>query len=193
MKVFVFLIFTILAGCATGPISSGVATSIIANQIDKSTDKLTASIDRAIINSDYLLEKNLRSLDLIAQSLVNQVQEELGVNREFASRELVSLANKFSSLIDQAEGGLLEIEDFLVLDIQNFINQIPFKDDEIIIRRFIGYSQKYQSAGQYEFTVIGNAFAPGKKYGITAVSYTHLRAHETKANLVCRLLLEKKK
>src|SRR5665809_169556 len=26
-----------------------------------------------------------------------------------------------------------------------------------------------------------------------AVSYTHLRAHETKANPVCRLLLEKKK
>jgi len=28
---------------------------------------------------------------------------------------------------------------------------------------------------------------------IRPVSYTHLRAHETKANLVCRLLLEKKK
>ena len=28
---------------------------------------------------------------------------------------------------------------------------------------------------------------------IETVSYTHLRAHETKANLVCRLLLEKKK
>ena len=28
---------------------------------------------------------------------------------------------------------------------------------------------------------------------VDAVSYTHLRAHETKANLVCRLLLEKKK
>ena len=27
---------------------------------------------------------------------------------------------------------------------------------------------------------------------ITAVSYTHLRAHETSAHLVCRLLLEKK-
>ena len=26
----------------------------------------------------------------------------------------------------------------------------------------------------------------------TAVSYTHLRAHETRSNLVCRLLLEKK-
>ena len=28
---------------------------------------------------------------------------------------------------------------------------------------------------------------------LTAVSYQHLRAHETKANLVCRLLLDKKK
>src|SRR5660397_281338 len=27
---------------------------------------------------------------------------------------------------------------------------------------------------------------------VNPVSYTHLRAHETKANLVCRLLLEKK-
>ena len=29
--------------------------------------------------------------------------------------------------------------------------------------------------------------------GYTAVSYTHLRAHETVLDLVCRLLLEKKK
>ena len=29
--------------------------------------------------------------------------------------------------------------------------------------------------------------------GIESVSYTHLRAHETLMNLVCRLLLEKKK
>ena len=32
---------------------------------------------------------------------------------------------------------------------------------------------------------------PRESFG--SVSYTHLRAHETKANLVCRLLLEKKK
>src|SRR5665648_1134843 len=29
--------------------------------------------------------------------------------------------------------------------------------------------------------------------GFTTVSYTHLRAHETRHDLVCRLLLEKKK
>src|SRR5450756_2774797 len=30
-------------------------------------------------------------------------------------------------------------------------------------------------------------------YGLSTVSYTHLRAHETRHELVCRLLLEKKK
>ena len=34
---------------------------------------------------------------------------------------------------------------------------------------------------------------PAHILGNMSVSYTHLRAHETKANLVCRLLLEKKK
>ena len=33
----------------------------------------------------------------------------------------------------------------------------------------------------------------GERLSRAPVSYTHLRAHETKANLVCRLLLEKKK
>ena len=31
-----------------------------------------------------------------------------------------------------------------------------------------------------------------KVYGVRPVSYTHLRAHETVLDLVCRLLLEKK-
>ena len=31
------------------------------------------------------------------------------------------------------------------------------------------------------------------KASLKTVSYTHLRAHETEADLVCRLLLEKKK
>ena len=34
---------------------------------------------------------------------------------------------------------------------------------------------------------------PGTIMDIKAVSYTHLRAHETVLDLVCRLLLEKKK
>ena len=37
-----------------------------------------------------------------------------------------------------------------------------------------------------------NKYKNGDKVSIP-VSYTHLRAHETRGNLVCRLLLEKKK
>ena len=33
----------------------------------------------------------------------------------------------------------------------------------------------------------------GPQHGVLPVSYTHLRAHETVLDLVCRLLLEKKK
>src|SRR5660397_252981 len=36
-------------------------------------------------------------------------------------------------------------------------------------------------------------FMDSSRRAADAVSYTHLRAHETKANIVCRLLLEKKK
>ena len=38
-----------------------------------------------------------------------------------------------------------------------------------------------------------DADAIAKTVSINAVSYTHLRAHETVLDLVCRLLLEKKK
>ena len=37
------------------------------------------------------------------------------------------------------------------------------------------------------------AISNNKELLISPVSYTHLRAHETGRNLVCRLLLEKKK
>ena len=48
------------------------------------------------------------------------------------------------------------------------------------------------------YKVTGNGCPRGAAYGekelvnpTRAVSYTHLRAHETEADLVCRLLLEK--
>ena len=40
--------------------------------------------------------------------------------------------------------------------------------------------------------VLGRVAKVGDTY-LNAVSYTHLRAHETVLDLVCRLLLEKKK
>ena len=39
----------------------------------------------------------------------------------------------------------------------------------------------------------GSVVSAGSRAGVCPVSYTHLRAHETVLDLVCRLLLEKKK
>lgn len=57
----------------------------------------------------------------------------MGTNREFVSIELAEAMTKFSELVDQAQGGVLEIEDFVALDVQRILNQIPFKEDEYLI------------------------------------------------------------
>ena len=57
------------------------------------------------------------------------------------------------------------------------------KPSGTIVAEAIGASTNIQ-AGDWEFAC---------KAGSEAVSYTHLRAHETVLDLVCRLLLEKKK
>ena len=48
-------------------------------------------------------------------------------------------------------------------------------------------------ACRFDFRYFDIYDASGTKAGEEAVSYTHLRAHETDSYLVCRLLLEKKK
>ena len=49
------------------------------------------------------------------------------------------------------------------------------------------------STGVGFFDHMLESFAKHSAMDINAVSYTHLRAHETVLDLVCRLLLEKKK
>ena len=53
---------------------------------------------------------------------------------------------------------------------------------------------KLNSIVNYETVVnLITKLTKNKHYELLAVSYTHLRAHETPEHLVCRLLLEKKK
>ncbi len=54
----------------------------------------------------------------------------------------------------------------------------------MFLKRYIDSNDDTKAAINY-FDALLNSYE--------AVSYTHLRAHETLANLVCRLLLEKKK
>ena len=53
----------------------------------------------------------------------------------------------------------------------------------------------YNALNEHNYLNLRFAFTDdnNNKIDLTAVSYTHLRAHETVLDLVCRLLLEKKK
>eukprot|EP00658_Telonema_sp_P-2_P004221 TRINITY_DN11585_c0_g1_i1.p1 TRINITY_DN11585_c0_g1~~TRINITY_DN11585_c0_g1_i1.p1 ORF type:complete len:172 (+),score=32.85 TRINITY_DN11585_c0_g1_i1:78-593(+) len=55
-----------------------------------------------------------------------------------------------------------------------------------------GCTLLFCSANDDVLTALAGSKLPGESISV-AVSYTHLRAHETPEHLVCRLLLEKKK
>src|SRR5660397_156288 len=67
-------------------------------------------------------------------------------------------------------------------------------DSTMSSRDLSGHTTVHSSdPGTLLLTSLAKAEGEHAKLSPTSVSYTHLRAHETKANLVCRLLLEKKK
>lgn len=167
MLAAVFLSFSSYAADPVNITATTVTAAAAIKQLKDTTDKITAAADRATINSDYLLEKNLRSLQLIANSLMEKLKEEAGVNRDFVSRELSETTTRLSELVDQAKGGILEIEDFASLDLQRLINQLPLKSDIFLVKRVDGYGVEYKKKGTYEFQLLGNAFEPGNLYSVT--------------------------
>ncbi len=62
------------------------------------------------------------------------------------------------------------------------------KEDPVVPKTPVG-----PSAPDETFTIPTDAVSTAECYGARPVSYTHSRAHETREDLVCRLLLEKKK
>ena len=71
-------------------------------------------------------------------------------------------------------------------------NEIPFWDS-IMAHGNYDYFWKSRSNLQHLKNMKPAILLVGGWYDAEAVSYTHLRAHETVLDLVCRLLLEKKK
>ena len=79
------------------------------------------------------------------------------------------------------EGELSEID----LTLEETIPEMTFSRHDIVVFGFPVYGGR----------ILHEALERLKSFrgDHTSVSYTHLRAHETGRNLVCRLLLEKKK
>src|SRR5659263_166912 len=81
--------------------------------------------------------------------------------------------------------------EFLKRNAGNRIAGIKKKYGKRFIHPFYGISfssSNYQKLPNGYYAIYDNP----NQMGFTTVSYTHLRAHETRHDLVCRLLLEKK-
>lgn len=154
----------LLTSCSPG--TDMASAAIVGDSLKDSADRIGWSIDRATANADYALEKNLRQLQLMADSLTYRLQEEMAANREFVSNELLLSATRLGELIENAQGGILEVQDFAVLDVQNLIDQIPFKKNLYLIRRVEGYGVMQRAEGTYDFLFVGNAFQPGRRSDI---------------------------
>ena len=76
--------------------------------------------------------------------------------------------------------------------INDFFLKIDSKDSEINSYISITKDNALVQAENIDKLIQNEEILPPLA-GIPPVSYTHLRAHETEADLVCRLLLEKKK
>ena len=67
----------------------------------------------------------------------------------------------------------------------------PSAKNHVTVKLVNGYNTSYPVDDVISIEITGTL--PTEKGASSPVSYTHLRAHETCADLVCRLLLEKKK
>ena len=120
--------------------------------------------------------------------MVTSFNEQIGHygawRREFALRlKLLAAWMKEHGLMDSGvEARLQRLED-------------QMRSDKVMVAFVAEFSRgKSELINALFFASYGRRIMPASAGRTTmSVSYTHLRAHETEADLVCRLLLEKKK
>src|SRR5665648_1162928 len=124
---------------------------------------------------------------MIERSSVDKVQEdfELFVQNNASETSALNCKNgKFIGLTPPDDYGYIHI---VFLEINQgkiiYLHYDELKANGENKRTDIDYNKEMLKSGT----------SPSIAYPIYAVSYTHLRAHETRHDLVCRLLLEKKK
>src|SRR5450756_2717359 len=149
-----------------------------------------AGFDKAKVNLGYA---SIYSpiVGIVLNRAVDQGQT---VAASFSTPNLFTIGNDLTQMqvqanVDEADIGQLKTAQPVDFTVDAYPNEI-FKGSVRQMRL-----QPVVTSNVVTYTVIVNAPNPEKKLmpgmtaNITAVSYTHLRAHETRHDLVCRLLL----
>lgn len=137
----------------------------LGNYLDKIGSMIDEKMAKASLDGQYLIEKSARearmlldNLDIIMADQRNKTIDRLSDENQKALAALDKVVDELTGMQDK----ILDLEDFVFLDIQNLMNRVPFTSDVYLMRQIKGYSQAFKPEGVYSITAIGNAFTPDR-------------------------------
>lgn len=157
---------------AGADVLTAVAGGIAANEIvEKMDESLSARIAQAASSGEYLSEKLysqlrmlLASADQILGNNINATFENLTDQQQQFFRTIERIAQE----IEQTRSDVLDLEQFIAMDLATIAGLFPFVDDDtFLLRRIDGYSQVYRDGGSYKVVLTGRAFAVGNEIKLT--------------------------
>ncbi|HEY8560161.1 MAG TPA: hypothetical protein VIL74_07280 [Pyrinomonadaceae bacterium] len=173
-------------GSILGTPIGGVLDATFGGLLDRFGDNLKRVTENAVAGGDYLTEKGARQANLIVQNAAIAFGSELDKSIKNLSIEQQSFVARLAAISDDlsnAAKGLIELEDFVALDAQNFLNGLPLTNNIYLIRTIRGYGQVYRPTGNYTFSVIGNAFGPNY-HNVAKVGDYNIRPTEIRLDRV---------
>jgi hypothetical protein len=163
-KAVLFFLFSILQSS----FAFGQWEAILGMQVKEALGRfgldLKGAVDNAGAQGNYVVENAANKGNLLLQNAYYLLDKQLDKRVSQLSQEKIELVRALYNISDQVNRsmeGVLELEDFVVLDIENIINQIPLKNDVYYVRRIQGYAISHQNNGIYTVKITGGAFGPG--------------------------------
>ena len=157
-----------------------------------SIEKITSAIiDEAQTECEQIMNAARTKGNGTINALKKRIVEETEVAVRDAEEESKRIVSRRKSVAD------IDSKKIILAKKQELINRCFDEAVEYIVsieeEKYIKFlTEAGKNSGLSQGALIFNK-NERDKIGAKAVSYTHLRAHETGRNLVCRLLLEKKK
>jgi hypothetical protein len=163
---------------AHAQIEGPLTALILGKALDNFADRLEGIVGQATKSGDFLVEKNARLLHGVVADARIQLEEVLDKTVGELKLEhrnfLATLNTAVEEIAVKGPIRLLELQDFLALDLENIVRQMPGRislfgktSEKLSFRRLDGYSQVYQKDGVYSFRFIGAAFGPDFRSTVT--------------------------
>ena len=146
---------------------------LLKEALDDFGKQIDSSVARAISGGDMLALRVGSQLDWLIANLRVILKDELDTRFDKLDDEVTRVLEELGADVDKVVKGFDTIarqSTLLSLDLQSYIESLPFVSDRYVLKQIDGYSQAIRERdmdgdgkpdGFYEFALIGNAFGIG--------------------------------